>query len=264
MVGADRAGPVAQVGLEQHQRAVAGLLQRLELDPAAGGGRRPGQVARPAPGPRRAGRTGRRTAGRAPTGPRAASRRTARAAGRPCTGPGPRSPWASDLRVVPGRGGRDGRLPLDVEDAQVDPAGLGVAPAQVPGRHDQRRLARRAPGAGGAARGAGWSAPARRSTPARTARRCAAGPAATRRGRPGTRPGPRCATSEPAGPLRPSLMACSPRRDRCSISTRPPGIENEPCCRLRASFPRLITRRNHHPCSPAGSWMITVLRSCDD
>jgi hypothetical protein len=33
---------------------------------------------------------------------------------------------------------RQGRRPLDIEDAQVDAARLAVAPAQVPGRHDQR------------------------------------------------------------------------------------------------------------------------------
>ena len=37
VIGADRAGPVAQVGLQQHQGAIAGLLQRLQLDAAAGG-----------------------------------------------------------------------------------------------------------------------------------------------------------------------------------------------------------------------------------
>ncbi len=49
VVGADRTGPVAQVGLQQHQGAVAGLLQRLQLDPAAGGIHRSGQVTRPRP-----------------------------------------------------------------------------------------------------------------------------------------------------------------------------------------------------------------------
>ncbi len=44
MVGADRTGAVAQIGLQPHQRAIAGLLQRLQLDPAAGGIRRSGQV----------------------------------------------------------------------------------------------------------------------------------------------------------------------------------------------------------------------------
>ncbi len=44
MVGADRAGPVAQVGLQLHQGAVAGLFERLQLDPAARGIRRSGQV----------------------------------------------------------------------------------------------------------------------------------------------------------------------------------------------------------------------------
>jgi hypothetical protein len=34
VVRADRAGPVAQVGLQQHQGAITGLFQRLQLYPA--------------------------------------------------------------------------------------------------------------------------------------------------------------------------------------------------------------------------------------
>ena len=44
VVGADRAGPVTQVGLQQHQGAIADLLQRLQLDTAAGSVHRSGQV----------------------------------------------------------------------------------------------------------------------------------------------------------------------------------------------------------------------------
>ena len=36
MVGADRGGPVAALGLQLHQHPVAGLLQWLELHPPSG------------------------------------------------------------------------------------------------------------------------------------------------------------------------------------------------------------------------------------
>ena len=49
VVGADGTGPVAQVGLQQHQGAIPGLLQRLQLDPAARGIHRSGQVTRTRP-----------------------------------------------------------------------------------------------------------------------------------------------------------------------------------------------------------------------
>ena len=52
VVGAHRAGAVAQVSLELHQGAIAGLLERLQPDPAAGGIHRPGQIT--PPGARRA------------------------------------------------------------------------------------------------------------------------------------------------------------------------------------------------------------------
>ncbi len=52
VVGAHRAGAVAQVSLELHQGAIAGLLERLQLDPAAGGIHRPSQIS--PPGARRA------------------------------------------------------------------------------------------------------------------------------------------------------------------------------------------------------------------
>lgn len=44
MIGADRSRPVAQVGLQPHQCAIAGLLQRLQLDPAPRGLYGPGQI----------------------------------------------------------------------------------------------------------------------------------------------------------------------------------------------------------------------------
>ena len=49
MVGAHRACPVTQPGLQLHQGAVAGLLHRLELDPATCGIGRSGQVAHARP-----------------------------------------------------------------------------------------------------------------------------------------------------------------------------------------------------------------------
>ena len=49
VVGADRTGAVAQIGLQQHQGAIPGLLQRLQLDPAADSIHRPGQVTRTRP-----------------------------------------------------------------------------------------------------------------------------------------------------------------------------------------------------------------------
>ena len=49
VVGADRAGAVAQVSLELHQRAIAGLLERLQLDPPPGGIHCPGQITPPGP-----------------------------------------------------------------------------------------------------------------------------------------------------------------------------------------------------------------------
>ena len=223
VVGADRAGPVAQVGLQPHQGAVADLLQRLQLDPAARGLHRPGQVAVPRPRLARAGRTGPRTGARALTWPRAASRRTRRAAGRPGTRRWPAAACASDPLVVAGRGRRQGRLALDVEDAQVDAAASRCRASTGPWASRPATARRPAPGAGDAARGAGWSAPARRSTPARTARRSAAGAGATRRARPGRRPGQPRATSGSGRRSPSSVMACSPRSDTCSMSTCPPG-----------------------------------------
>ena len=44
VVGTDGARTVAQIGLELHQGAIADLLKRLQLNPAARGLHRPGQV----------------------------------------------------------------------------------------------------------------------------------------------------------------------------------------------------------------------------
>ena len=49
VVCADGTGTVAQVGLQQHQGAISGLLQRLQLDPVADGIHRSGQVTRARP-----------------------------------------------------------------------------------------------------------------------------------------------------------------------------------------------------------------------
>jgi hypothetical protein len=49
VVSAERARAVAQIGLELHQRAVADLFQRLQLDPAPGGFHGSGQVTRAPP-----------------------------------------------------------------------------------------------------------------------------------------------------------------------------------------------------------------------
>src|ERR1039457_1524157 len=139
VVGAHRTGPVAQVGLQQHQGAIAGLLQRLQLDPAAGGSHRSGQVA-----PSRS----RRTEKIAQVHALALKLR-----------PGVVHPvvvhaWqelAAVLRngtggvredplAVTGRRCRQGSIPLDVEDAHVDATRLAVVPAQTPGRHHESRL----------------------------------------------------------------------------------------------------------------------------
>ena len=201
VVGADRPGPVAQVGLQQHQGAVADLLQRLQLDPAARRLRRPGQVARPRP--RRA-------------------EQVAQVRALPVElRPGLEQPVVvlagQQVALVLGQGrGRRGRGPPRHRRPPPPPAPPAARRRRRAGRRGRSRCrastdpgtsrparARRpAPGAGDAARGAGWSAPARRSTPARTARRSAAGAAATRRGRPGTRRGRRSATSASDGPPR--------------------------------------------------------------
>ena len=49
VIGTQRTSAVAQVGLQPHQGPVADLLQRLQLDAAAGGIHRSGQVPRSYP-----------------------------------------------------------------------------------------------------------------------------------------------------------------------------------------------------------------------
>jgi hypothetical protein len=49
VIRAHRPSPVAQVSLQQHQGPVAGLLKRLQLDPAARHPQRPRQIAAPHP-----------------------------------------------------------------------------------------------------------------------------------------------------------------------------------------------------------------------
>ena len=50
VVGAHRRRPVAHVGEQPHQHAIAGLLKRLQLDAAPRDGHRPGEIAGPRPG----------------------------------------------------------------------------------------------------------------------------------------------------------------------------------------------------------------------
>ena len=45
-----------------------------------------------------------------------------------------------DPRVIIGRCRRQGSLALRLEDAQINAAGPAVAPAQIPGRHDERAV----------------------------------------------------------------------------------------------------------------------------
>jgi hypothetical protein len=139
VVGADRAGPIAQVGLQQHQGAIAGLLQRLQLDAAAGGIDRSCQV------------TPARTC---LTEKIAQVHALALKLRSGVEQPVVVHAWqelASVLRN--GAGGvredplavtscscRQGSRALDVERAHVDASHLAVAPAQIPGRHHQRRL----------------------------------------------------------------------------------------------------------------------------
>ena len=175
--------PVAQVGLQLHQRAVADLLQRLQLDPAPGGIHRPGAGHRPGPGPRRPGRTAPRTAAQAAPWPRAASRRTRPAAGRPGTRRSPRR-RARQRFLLAHPPPRPPGQPSARWRRRARRRGMsGVIPAQVPGRYRQRGRRRPGPGASDAVRGAGWSVPVRRSTRATAGRRSAAAPGRTRRAR---------------------------------------------------------------------------------
>ena len=136
MVGAHRAGPVTQVGLQPHQGAVAGLLQRLQLDPAADGRGRAGQVARALL--RRAGQVAQVHALALELRP-GLEQPVVVDAGQQVAAVGGDGPGGvrRDALVVIGRGRRQGRRALDAEDAQVNPADPGVAPAQIRGRHHE-------------------------------------------------------------------------------------------------------------------------------
>ena len=139
VVGADGAGPVAQLGLQLHQGAVADLLQRLQLNPAARHIHRPGQVTAPHPPLAEQVaqahtlpldlRPGVEQPVLIPAGQQVA----------PVLGDGAGRMSEDPLVIADGRR-RQRRLALDAENAQVDAARLGVAPAQIHRRHDQRRL----------------------------------------------------------------------------------------------------------------------------
>ena len=137
VVGADRAGPVTELGLQPHQGAVAGFLQRLHPDPAPGRVHRHGQVA----GPRRADQVAQVHALAFQVRP-GLGQPVVVLAGQQVTavlGEG-----AGGVRdhggAVAGRGGglrgrrRGGKRP------QVDPAARRVLPAQVAGSDDQGRI----------------------------------------------------------------------------------------------------------------------------
>jgi hypothetical protein len=139
VVGADRAGPVSQLGLQLHQGAVAGLLQRLQLKPAPRHIHRPGQVAAArsllAEQVAQAHalpfdlRPGVEQPVFIPSGQQVA----------PVLGEGGGG-VGEDPLVIAGRRRHQRGLALEAEDAQVDAARLGVAPAQIHRRDEQRRL----------------------------------------------------------------------------------------------------------------------------
>ena len=139
MVGAYRAGPVTQIGLPLHQGAVADLLQRLELDPAARHIDGPGQVA--VPGSRLAEQvaqvhalaldlsSGIEQPVVIDTGQEVAAVLGDRRGG-----------MHQAPLVITGRCRRHGRRPPGVKDAQVDAARPGVTPAKIRRRHHERLL----------------------------------------------------------------------------------------------------------------------------
>jgi len=140
MVGADSPGPVTHIGLQLHQRAIADLLQRLQLDPAPGCLHRPGQVTRP-----RSGRTDQVTQLDAlmlelrpgieqPVFIHTGQQLT------PVGGDRGRGMPQDSVVIASGRR-RQGSLPLGIEDARVNAAGVRVTPAQIPRGHHERRVA---------------------------------------------------------------------------------------------------------------------------
>jgi hypothetical protein len=139
VVGADGARAVSQAGLQLHQRAIADFLQRLQLDPAPGDGHRARQVARPRP--RGADQIAQVHALTLKLRP-GVEQPVVVYAGQEV------APVLVDSRgavhqhpvVIAGGGRRQGGLPLGIEDAHVNAARPGVAPAQIPGRHHERTL----------------------------------------------------------------------------------------------------------------------------
>jgi hypothetical protein len=140
VIAGDGAGPVAHVRLQLHERAIAGLLQRLQLDPPARGLRCPGQVALPRAccaeqiAQLSAVPLELRPGFKHPVVVHAGQKLASVLRGGPVA-------MGDDLIAIVGRRRSQGSLALGLEDPQVDAARLPVAPAQVPGRHDQRRLA---------------------------------------------------------------------------------------------------------------------------
>ena len=137
VVGADGPGPVAHIGLQLHQGAIADLLQRLQLDPAPGRLHRPGQVTRSRPC--RAGQVAQvhalafklRPGVEQPVFVHAGQQLT------PVRGDR-RGGMPQDPVVITGSRRRQGRFAPTIEDAHVDAARLRVTPAQIPGRHHER------------------------------------------------------------------------------------------------------------------------------
>ena len=139
VVGADGPGPVAQIGLQLHQGAIADLLKRLQPDPVPGRLHRPGQVTGSRPC-----RTGQvaqvhalafklRPGVEQPVFVHAGQQLTPVRDDR-------RGGMPQDPVVITGSRRRHGSLSLSTEDAHVDAARLGVTPAQIPGRHHERWL----------------------------------------------------------------------------------------------------------------------------
>ena len=139
VVGADRTGPVAQVGLQKHQGAIAGLLQRLQLDPAAGGIDCSGQVSPPRTGLAEKIAQVHALTLKLRSGIEQPVVVHARQELAPVLRNGTGGMRHDPLAVTGCRGGQ-GRLALDVERAHVDADHLAVAPAQIPGRHHESRL----------------------------------------------------------------------------------------------------------------------------
>ena len=131
MIGTDGACAVAQIGLQLHQGAIADLLKRLQLNPAARGIHRPGQV--PATRPRLAQQIAQADALPLDLGPGIEQPVLVHAGQQvaPVFGDGRGGVHQDPAAVIGSRGGQ-GSLPLDIENTHVDTAGVRVTPAQVP------------------------------------------------------------------------------------------------------------------------------------